>query len=951
MNLFLLKKINKTALAIFLGFLAILSVSFFLPGYFSSADLLTNLPSYNTKFFIKPKNSLLSDPVTQFEPWRKFSKEELSHGRIPLWNDFNGSGAPFFANQQNAIFFPLTILYYLLPLSVGLYVIHACKLYFFGVFMYLYLRSLKLGLISSILGACTTLFSAFFLVWLQWPHTNVFLFFPLLLTITEKIFQARKIQYKWYIFLALSYFLAISGGHPETLLHISIIHVLYAMYRIKDRKRLLAVFISIIFGFLLASFLLFPFIEYLLNSSALSNRLKDDTTIFLPAISIIQYIFPFVLGAPHALFYRPISESTNFQEVIGGYIGFSALITGLYGFLQFWKNKVIQFWSIAVIVIFLFSYGVWPFSLLLKIPIFDITNNARLVGFLGVAFGVSCAFVFEQLILSKKKITSNYKIIIYSFLIFLFVSSMLIILVSHLIENQSQTVQQFTSFFKQHVLLIMMSTSMYAGLFFLLRRSKSKFLWVLLLLSIAMQTIFLFVSYNPVIKKEAFYPLSPLIRKLQTLPRGNILEIGNMNFPENINIIYGLYHAQNYDAMQVRSYQENFDKTFPKKSRWGKPESVTYQGLKKMGISYVISDYDLRYSLKTIQEKQTQVSIPLFDTNPVRLYIKQTVSLKGVRLMFATHNRHNPCFIHFSLFNSETEKESYTRIIRCDEVNNFMYYTIQFPVNIHENKPYMFMVRGVNTGIDNYVSLVGEGKNPYYALLTNEKTSLYEKLTPEFTNKSLILFSVSGSGRMSLSHDRYSITTDTSLKKEFLVHTKKSQIVTVFMTKYPGWELFIDSKLVKLEKGSPFISFFLPEGEHVVRIVYLPISFYLGLLVSLGTACVLIIFILRKMRNTLWFRDVYNMWKKWAGKNRDISFFWHSAVIIGGVVIASLLYITFIKFFHPTFFVPKTSAINWFTVHKYPRQQDYFYFYTAVSFILIVTIIFWVICLWKKTKK
>jgi hypothetical protein len=951
MNLFLLKKINKTALVIFLGFLAILSVSFFLPGYFSSADLLTNLPSYNTDFFIKPKNSLLSDPVTQFEPWREFSKEELLHGRIPLWNDFNGSGAPFFANQQNAIFFPLSILYYLLPLSAGLYVIHACKLYCFGVFMYFYLRSLRLGLISSILGACTTLFSAFFLVWLQWPHTNVFLFFPLLLTITEKIFKARKIQNKWYVFLALSYFLAVSGGHPETLLHISIIHVLYSMYRIKDRKRLLAVFISIISGFLLASFLLFPFIEYLLNSSAFSNRLKNDTNISLPVISIIQYIFPFILGAPHVLFYRPISELTNFQEAIGGYTGVSVFITGLYGFFKFWKVKVIRFWSIAVIMIFLFSYGVWPFSLLLKIPILGITNNSRLVGFLGVGFGVSCAFIYEKLFLSKKKIPSNYKIVIYCILILLVVSSLVIVLSSYLLENQSQTVKQFILFLKQHVLLIMLSTSMYAGLFFLLRRSRSKFLWVLLLLSISIQTILLFASYNPVIKKESFYPLSPLIRKLQMLPKGNILEVGNMNFPENINIIYGLYHAQNYDAMQVRSYQENFDKVFPEKSRWGKPEGVTYQGLKKMGISYVISDYDLRYSLKTVQEKQTQVSIPLLDTNPVRLYIKQTVSLKGVRLMFATHNRHNPCFIHFSLFNSETEKESYTRIIRCDEVNNFMYYTIQFPINIYENKSYIFMVRGVNTGINNYVSLVGEGKNPYYALLTNEKTSLYDDLTPEFTNKSLILFSVSGSGRMSLSHDQYKITTDTSLKKEFLVHTRKSQITTVFMTKYPGWNVFIDSKLVKLEEGNPFISFFLPEGEHVVKIVYMPISFYIGLLVSFGTLCILIIFISRKMRNTLWFKDVHGIWKKWAEKYRDISFFWHSAVIIGGVVVSSLLYITLIRFFHPTFFVPKTSAINWFTVHKYPRQQDYFYFYTAVSFILIVTIMLWVICLWKKTKK
>ena len=45
-------------------------------------------------------------PATQFMPWREFAWEVLKTGHIPLWNPLVGMGAPLIANYQSALFYP-----------------------------------------------------------------------------------------------------------------------------------------------------------------------------------------------------------------------------------------------------------------------------------------------------------------------------------------------------------------------------------------------------------------------------------------------------------------------------------------------------------------------------------------------------------------------------------------------------------------------------------------------------------------------------------------------------------------------------------------------------------------------------------------------------------------------------------------------------------------------------
>ena len=84
------------------------SIPLFTGNYFSPADILRMWAPYNIDGVpYTPKNVLLSDIITQIEPWLKFNREEFRNYSFPLWNPYSGAGVPHFANLQSAVLFPL----------------------------------------------------------------------------------------------------------------------------------------------------------------------------------------------------------------------------------------------------------------------------------------------------------------------------------------------------------------------------------------------------------------------------------------------------------------------------------------------------------------------------------------------------------------------------------------------------------------------------------------------------------------------------------------------------------------------------------------------------------------------------------------------------------------------------------------------------------------------------
>ena len=126
------------------------------------------------------KNYLLTDPVLQQYPWKWLVMEQWKQGKVPLKNPYNFSGTPLLANPQSGALYPLNALFFLgpFPWMWTLYIVLQPVLA--GLFMVLFLRSLRpstmssgpngLSLTACMFGSFVWAFSSFNFVWLEWGN-------------------------------------------------------------------------------------------------------------------------------------------------------------------------------------------------------------------------------------------------------------------------------------------------------------------------------------------------------------------------------------------------------------------------------------------------------------------------------------------------------------------------------------------------------------------------------------------------------------------------------------------------------------------------------------------------------------------------------------------------------------------------------------------------------------
>src|SRR5262249_10880211 len=113
----------------------------------------------------EPSNRLLIDPVLQFQPWLEFNPAMLRQGRLPLWNDLAGCGAPHLANGQSAPFDPFHLIAYLGTLPEAYAWIASARLWVAGLGMFLLARLWGLGRWGRWFAGLAFPFCGFLVLW------------------------------------------------------------------------------------------------------------------------------------------------------------------------------------------------------------------------------------------------------------------------------------------------------------------------------------------------------------------------------------------------------------------------------------------------------------------------------------------------------------------------------------------------------------------------------------------------------------------------------------------------------------------------------------------------------------------------------------------------------------------------------------------------------------------
>ncbi len=523
------------------------------PPYFEAYTFFSGRPSSQDKMSI----NIASDPMDQFIPWYHFDRQMLKTGKLPLWDPYQGCGAPHIANMQSSVFFPLNIFVYSLNWKWGLFLLYFFKLYFVGLFLFLYLTEIDISPRVSFGIAVTGTFISYIISSLYNVIMNTAFFFPLgLWSIEIMLKQQRKLR--GYIIFCIGFVVAILGGHPEFVYYSAFTLTIYFLIRLyqaynfsayKEYLSLLAKFFIIyIIGLLISAIQLIPFLQYFLLSTArISRNTAGISLLNLPIYSFILSLLP-----PFTMHFLTLPGTTSI----------SIFLIAVTGIITLRKDKIVKAFIIIALVALCTGYYIpYIYSFITKIPGFSIGQNMYMGIFIPWALLIISAKTLDNL--TAKQIQLSFKIAVIFIFGLLIISGLLILykytgssmlyansVISYLLNNY---INYFIFSVSVTIVIILLTT-------FILRIKNQKLLITVMAVFIYIQTAIPMALYRSPIKAKYFYPKNPIfsILLLQKIPF-RITALPNNNeqlvpYLANINTFYKLEDVRNYDALLVNWY-------------------------------------------------------------------------------------------------------------------------------------------------------------------------------------------------------------------------------------------------------------------------------------------------------------------------------------------------------------------------------------------------------------
>ena len=211
--------------------LLILPVLFFAPVVVGNrtllpADTLYTFAPYraaaDTMGVTEVQNPLLADLILQNYPWKRFLVTSLQERSLPLWDPYLFAGHPFLANGQHSALYPLTWLFFTLPIPRAFGVFMALQLGIAGLSMYGLARTIGARRHGAFLAGVTFQFSGFLIASVVHPMiVAAASWLPLLLALVdltvrrERFFAQPRAMAPWALFGAVVLGLQILAGHAE----------------------------------------------------------------------------------------------------------------------------------------------------------------------------------------------------------------------------------------------------------------------------------------------------------------------------------------------------------------------------------------------------------------------------------------------------------------------------------------------------------------------------------------------------------------------------------------------------------------------------------------------------------------------------------------------------------------------------------------------------------------
>lgn len=579
------------------------------------------------------KNFLITDPVRQQYIWRSLAIQSIKDISLPLWNPYNFSGTPLLANFQTAAFYPLNILLFILPFSYGWSVLVLLQPLLAGIFLYLYLRYMKLTYISSLFAGIVFSFSGFSIAWMEWNTiVHVALWLPLILLAIEHLL--RKRSFWWIAIFVFAQCSQIFAGHLQVWFYslvISNIYLLARIWQLSQKGNYLKInSISIFkkyFPFLLVGIVVFfitaiqlvPTLQFITQSARdidQGNWQKEGW--FLPWQHLIQFLAPDFFGNPATLNYWGI---WNYAEFLG-YIGIVPLVLAIFA-LCFRRDKKTFLWGTLFFLSLIFALPntiVSSLPFILKIPFIASAQPTRLIFVtdfcLAILAGLGLDFLYKKDVLFNKKIIY----IISSFFLFFVILWIFVIKGStftKVVSEQNLFIAKRNLYLP--TLIFFVCTALLLIGVFVKKKYLQSFLVICLLLLTCFDLLRTFNKFTPFSSPSYLYPHTPALAFLnKNIDHYRLISVDNRILPPNFSGEYNLQSVDGYDPLYLLSYAELIsanERNQPNiKPPFGFNRIITplrfdTQLIDLLGVKYILSLADISSPklTKVFQEGQTRI--------------------------------------------------------------------------------------------------------------------------------------------------------------------------------------------------------------------------------------------------------------------------------------------------------------------------------------------------------
>ena len=534
------------------------------------ADGVLYYPPWNQK--VPVSNYLLGDQYCTFIPQHEFVHQQVLRGHFPLWDPCLDCGKPNLGSIQGALLFPINLL--LMPLdpfyASGLAAF--LKLFLAGLFTMLYVRLLGVSHPAAFLSGLVFSLCGFMIVWLGHPHVNCAMWLPLLLYFIEKSFQITPGQaanlfsgpsLRVWAGFAVTYALMLLGGHPPTMIHVTILAGIYFMFRLMEHRReqpfrrMELLVCSLAIGGFLAAPQILPFLEYYRQSSTdAASAALDRWSVWLTPNSTVFFLLPHLSGSPAEGFedtakFLGLGDLPNFNERTG-YVGILPLLFAVWS-VAFRRCKFTLFYLFITIGSILVIYGVPPFPAIARmLPVIRDICQTRLLLFVGFGMAVLAGLGWDTF----SRMNGRRKVLFVTAGFWVAVSVAMLWLWSAVGPGFQELDQSHRTFLSWQ-LLVPAGGLIATGVMVLWPSRGGRWIPTAVCLSWTTFDLLWFgIGYNPAIPRDRYYPATPAIEWLEK--DNSIFRIfgGGAALIPNTAEVFGLSDVRGYDFTSVRRYEE-----------------------------------------------------------------------------------------------------------------------------------------------------------------------------------------------------------------------------------------------------------------------------------------------------------------------------------------------------------------------------------------------------------